>query len=139
MEDLRQRVAYLKGLAEGLDMDDESKEGRLFGQIIDLLDSMTMAVENLESDYEELYDYVEAVDQDLTDMERDFYEEPFEEGEELEGFTLECPDCGEIVFIDEEAVEDEELEVLCPNCHRVVFVQDEAWEADEEEEDLEED
>lgn len=139
MEDLRQRVAYLKGLAEGLDMDDESKEGRLFGQIIDLLDSMTMVVENLESDYEELYDYVEAVDQDLTDMERDFYEEPFEEGEELEGFTLECPDCGEIVFIDEEAVEDEELEVLCPNCHRVVFVQDEAWEADEEEEDLEED
>lgn len=139
MEDLRQRVAYLKGLAEGLDMDDESKEGRLFGQIIDLLDSMTMVVENLESDYEELYDYVEAVDQDLTDMERDFYEEPFEEGEELEGFTLECPDCGEIVFIDEEAVEDEELEVLCPNCHRVVFVQDETWEADEEEEDLEED
>lgn len=139
MEDLRQRVAYLKGLAEGLDMDDDSKEGRLFGQIIDLLDSMTMVVENLESDYEELYDYVEAVDQDLTDMERDFYEEPFEEGEELEGFTLECPDCGEIVFIDEEAVEDEELEVLCPNCHRVVFVQDETWEADEEEEDLEED
>lgn len=139
MEDLRQRVAYLKGLAEGLDMDEESKEGRLFGQIIDLLDSMTMVVENLESDYEELYDYVEAVDQDLTDMERDFYEEPFEEGEELEGFTLECPDCQEIVFIDEEAVEDEDLEVLCPNCHRVVFVQDEAWEEREEEEDLEED
>ena len=34
-----EKVAYLKGLAEGLDIDKKSKEGKLFAAIIDTLKS----------------------------------------------------------------------------------------------------
>jgi len=141
MEDLKERLAYLKGLVEGLDLDDNSKEGKLFLQIINLMDGMTTSIENLEADNEELYDYMEAVDQDLTELENDYYEALEDDEEEYDGFSIECPDCQEIVYIDDNTIGDEEMEmeVLCPRCHQVVFVQDELWEGDSEVEDLEED
>ena len=38
MDYLYQRVSYLKGLAEGLGIDEESKEGKLLLHIIDALE-----------------------------------------------------------------------------------------------------
>ncbi len=138
MDNLKERLAYLKGLVEGLDLDDDTKEGKLFLQIIDLMEGMTSSIENLEEDSEELYDYMDAIDQDLTDLENDYYEDL---EEEYGGFSIECPDCQEIVYIDEDAIEEDEadLEVLCPRCHHVVFVQDGLWEDDTDLEELEED
>lgn len=133
MEDLRGKLAYLKGLSEGLDLDDNSKEGKLFSQIIFLLEGMTDVVDNLQADYDELYEYVEAIDQDLTDLEDDVYEEPFDDDEDFEDFSLECPDCHDIVYIDGDTLDEEDIEVLCPKCHRVVFVQGELWEEDDPE------
>ena len=39
--EISQKVAYLKGLAEGLALDTESKEGKLIAAIIDVLDDMS--------------------------------------------------------------------------------------------------
>ncbi len=134
MDDLRAKLAYLKGLSEGLDLDENSKEGKLFSQMIFLLEGMTDVVDDLQEDYDELYEYVEAIDQDLTDLEDDVYQEPFDEDEEdFEEFSLECPDCHEIVYVDGDTLDEEDIEVLCPSCHRVVFVQGELWEEDEAE------
>ena len=139
MEDLKERLAYLKGLVEGLDLDEDSREGKLFLQIINLMDGMTASIENLEADSEELYDYMEAIDQDLTDLENDYYESLDLDDEDFEGFSIECPDCQETVFIDDDTMYEEEMEVLCPQCHRVVFVQDDLWEEDSQAEDRGED
>lgn len=140
MEDLRGKLAYLKGLSEGLDLDNNSKEGKLFSQIIFLLEGMTDVVDNLQDDYDEMFEYVEAIDQDLTDLEDDVYEEPFDDEEEddFDEFSLECPDCNEIVYIDGDTLDEADIEVLCPNCHRVVFVQGELWEEEDSEDVLEE-
>ena len=45
-EDLKAQVSYLKGLAEGLALDEESKEGKLLLQIVDLLDEMAYEIES---------------------------------------------------------------------------------------------
>ena len=39
--ELFEKVAYLKGLAEGLALDTETKEGKLIAAIIDVLDDMS--------------------------------------------------------------------------------------------------
>ena len=75
MNDLNSRVAYLKGLAEGLGLDEEKRESKLFRAIIDVLAEMAEAIGRLRDDYDDLTDYAEAIDQDLNDLEDDFYDD----------------------------------------------------------------
>ena len=50
---ISEKVAYLKGLADGLDLDQEtSKEGKLIAKIIDVLEDVGFAVEDLEVEVE---------------------------------------------------------------------------------------
>ncbi|NLM52534.1 MAG: AraC family transcriptional regulator [Firmicutes bacterium] len=127
MDDLKSRVAYLKGLTEGLGFNDDSREGKLFRHIIDVIDELAESVMVLQEDVEDLVDYTEAIDEDLNDLEDDYYDlEDDEFDEDEEGvFSIECPDCHELVYIDDEMLEDDDVvEILCPNCQRVVFVND---------------
>lgn len=155
MDDLRSRLGYLRGLADGLNVGDSSAEGKVIRQIITVLDDMADSLGELQEDYEELFSYMEAIDEDLTALEDDIMEEDddddadddddyyddddFEVDQDEEiCFTVECPECRHEVTIDEDILEDEEsLEVLCPKCGRVVFINDEEWE--DELDDLDDD
>ncbi len=166
MEELRSRLGYLRGLADGLNVGESTAEGKVIRQIIAVLDDMIGSLEALKEDYEELFSYVESIDEDLTELEDSFMQDDDEEddeddedddnyyeeddyepdqGEEDICFTVECPECRYEVTIDEDILEDEEsLEVLCPKCGRVVFVNDEEWEDElsealDDDEDEEED
>lgn len=136
MEEIKTKIAYLKGLASGLEIDDSTKEGRLFGNIIEALEAMAEAIDQLQTDYDELFDYTEAIDEDLTALEKDYYEEESDEFEDEDGdaFTVECPNCGDTVYIDDDLLEEKDTEVLCPNCERVVFVNDDEWVDEEKDE-----
>lgn len=118
---ITEKVAYLKGLAEGLDIDTEkSKEGKLIAAIIDVLEDMGLSIEDLESTTDELAEELDAVSDDLADVEEDLYggedECDCEDGDEDEFFQVECPNCGELLEIDEEALD---LGVIqCPSCEQ---------------------
>lgn len=138
-EDLKAQVSYLKGLAEGLALDEESKEGKLLLRIVDLLDNMAREIEQLKTDYEELFEYSEALDEDLSDLEDDYYEnddfEDDDDDEDYECFTVECPSCGEMVEIGEDLLHtDSSVKVTCPCCGEIVLIDDDDW----EDEDLDE-
>jgi ribosomal protein S27E len=152
MEDLNAKIGYLRGLADGLEISDDTKEGKVIGKIINLLDDIVSSVETIKDDYEELFSYVEAIDEDLTELENGFLEDEdddeddddeddddYDEEDDDEydvSFTVECPECHQEVVIDEDILEDEEsLEVLCPSCGRVVFINDEEWEDDLDEQE----
>ncbi len=148
-EELKARVSYLRGFAEGLDLGEESKEQKVLQKVIDLLEQVSEEVEQLRVDYDELFEYTEAIDDDLTELEEDFYEDDLDEDfydDDLlddynEGFSIECPNCREIVIVDDDILDQEEaIEVTCPGCGEVVLVDDEEWEVDLEElpEELEE-
>lgn len=118
-----EKVAYLKGLAEGLGLDAESKEGKLFAAIIDVLDEMAEELMDLEEEMVDIEDGLDAVSDDLSEVEEmlyeledddDDYEDEDEEDDEEDCFMTTCPACEEEIFFDETVLEDGE--VICPNC-----------------------
>ena len=124
---ITEKVAYLKGLADGLNLDKDSKEGKLFAAIIDVLDDMALEIEDMQELQMELSEGLDAVSDDLEDIEDivyeeweddDDYEDEDEEDEEEEDsedcYATTCPTCEEEIFFDESILE--EGEVVCPNC-----------------------
>lgn len=113
-----EKVSYLKGLAEGLGVDDSTKEGKLLKAIIDVLDDMASNLESLEDYTEELTEQVDAIDEDLDSLETDFYEDD-EDGcdcgcEDGDFYDITCPNCEEEFSVDEETLLEGSIE--CPNC-----------------------
>ncbi|WP_214659068.1 CD1247 N-terminal domain-containing protein [Candidatus Formimonas warabiya] len=122
MKDLKQQVAYLQGLAEGLGISKETKEGRVLTQIIDVLEGIALSVEDLRAQQADMETYLESIDDDLNELEEDFYEE---EEDDTDYVEVKCPKCQDIVCFDADILEDEDLiEVTCPRCNEVVFIND---------------
>jgi len=69
---LGEKVAYLKGLADGLDISSDEKNGKILKGILDVLEEMAAAVDTLEDENETLEDYITEVDEDLGELEKDF-------------------------------------------------------------------
>lgn len=116
---ISEKVAYLKGLAEGLNLDESTKEGKLLLAIIEVLDEMAEEFADIEDEIVDLEDGLDAVSDDLNDVEEFLYETSDDEDEEDEDddeeyFVTTCPECEEEVIFDETVLEDGE--VLCPNC-----------------------
>jgi DNA-directed RNA polymerase subunit RPC12/RpoP len=116
---ISEKVAYLKGLAEGLSLDESTKEGKLLLAILDVLDDMAEEFADIEDEIVDLEDGLDAVSDDLNDVEEFLYETSDDEDEEDEEdddeyFVTTCPECEEEVIFDESVLEDGE--VVCPNC-----------------------
>ena len=67
-----EKVSYLKGLAEGLGIDENEKNGKVIKAIIDVLDDLAFTVADLEDGFDELIEQVDAIDEDLGSLEDDF-------------------------------------------------------------------
>lgn len=141
MEYLYERVAYLRGLCEGLGISEETKEGRVLEEIVEILGEFADAIVELSDKQEELEEYTELIDEDLSELEDDFYDESDEEEDdedEMGYVEVVCPHCGEEIEIDEDLLYDEESDILCPCCDQVVInaCDDEDFEEDEIENEL---
>ncbi len=120
MSDLRARVAYLQGLAEGLDIDVDSPHGRLLAGVLDVLGDIAEEIEDLAEFQEDLAEYVDELEDNLSSVEDEVYggdEIVFvpEDGAD-DVVVLTCPRCGEPVGAQGGQVPDEDLEVTCPVC-----------------------
>ena len=71
---ISEKVAYLKGLAEGLALDTESKEGKLIAAIIDVLDNMADEIADMQDEMVDIEDGLDAVSDDLSEAEESLYE-----------------------------------------------------------------
>ncbi|MFZ5640426.1 MAG: CD1247 N-terminal domain-containing protein [Bacillota bacterium] len=124
MKNLKEKISYLQGLAEGLRIEEGSKEGRVLSGIIDVLEDMAEQIEDIEEAHTDLEEYVESIDEDLYELEGDVLGDDFDDDEDF--VEVECPKCKEIVCFESDILEDEDLiEVTCPNCDEVVYVNDE--------------
>ena len=122
MKNIREKISYLQGLAQGLDIQESTKEGKVFSGIIEILGEMAGQLEDIEDAQSDLEEYVETIDEDLYELEDEFFDEEIDEDEMVE---VECPNCKEIVCFESDIVDDEDLiEVTCPNCDEVVYVND---------------
>ena len=122
--EITEKVAYLKGLAEGMELNAEKKEGKLLLAIIDVLEDIALELSDIEDAQEELGEGLDAVSDDLEDVEDLLYGEDDEDdepeyelddlGEDEECYATTCPTCEETLYFDESVLEDGE--VICPNC-----------------------
>ena len=64
---ISEKIAYLKGLMEGMKIDEQSNEGKLFAAIVDVLDEVALEVEDLTDEVMELGDGLDVVSDDLSD------------------------------------------------------------------------
>lgn len=123
MEYLYERVAYLKGLAEGMKIDESTDQGKLVTKIIEVLGDFADAINELNDAQTELDEYVEAIDEDLSTVEDDFYgeedDEDDEDDDDYDYVEIECPHCKEYVYLDESVLDCGE-QVICPNCHEPI-------------------
>lgn len=118
---ISEKVAYLKGLAEGLDLDTEkSKEGKLISVMIGILEEMAMSIEDLEENDLDLGEEIDVLSDDLADVEAIVYDDDFDEDEdedwEDDFFEVTCPNCEEPLVIDDEVLA--EGMIQCPNCEQ---------------------
>ena len=106
---ISEKVAYIKGMFDGMALDTEaSKEAKLIGSIIEVLEEIGLSVEDLEEEVEVLNEGLEAVSDDLEDVEDliyddedDDYDEDDEDYDEDEDFfEISCPNCEEDLVID---------------------------------------
>lgn len=111
---ISEKVAYLKGLAEGLNLDTEkSKEGKLISVMIGILEEMGMTLEDLEDNVDTIGEELDAISDDLADVEELVYDEDEDDFDE-DFFEVECPSCGADIDIDEDVLAAGVVE--CPGC-----------------------
>ena len=79
---LTERCAYIKGLAEGLNLNADKAESKLINALIELCSEMAEEIECLGEDVESLIDYCEELDEDLGDVEEVLIDEYDDEDEE---------------------------------------------------------
>lgn len=108
MSNLNERVSYLQGLLEGLDISDATKEGKAIEVIAEILEEIAYAISDVVETQEDIQDYISCIDEDLADLEEKVYTDRFVE--------VYCPDCGEVIEVDPSIVADPSIEIICPEC-----------------------
>ena len=134
---ISEKVAYLKGLAEGLNLDTEkSKEGKLISVMIGILEDVGLSLEDLEENALALGEEIDVLSDDLEDVENLVYDEDVEDEEDYDDdwFSVDCPTCNEPIVVDEDDLANGEVE--CPHCGTkyALDLSDDAVETDDIEE-----
>lgn len=114
---ISEKVAYIKGLAEGLSLDNTTKEGKLLAAVIDVLDDMAVEIEDIEENAADMAGQIDAVDEDLASVEEIIYDEDdcccgCEDEDDV--YEVECPTCNDTIYLDADMLE--EGGIKCPNC-----------------------
>lgn len=122
MSYLKEKVSYLKGLAEGMELDESTDEKKLLKAILDVLDDFALVVDDMDEVQESLGEQVDEIEESVARLEQDIYDDDFDEC-----ISVTCPNCGEIISLDEEEIDNCKDKIVCPNCNKEVDVD---WECD---------
>ena len=131
---ITEKTAYLKGLLEGMNIDQTTNEGKLLAAIIETVDEIALSVADLDDEVgaindeldtleesvdamdEDLDELFEMVDPDFDDDDEDWddEDEDDDEDDEEELYQLTCPTCQEEIVVDEDILAKGGMK--CPAC-----------------------
>lgn len=138
---LTEKMSYLQGLIDGLEIDNTTKEGKALLQMSDVLSELVLYVEDLQSQVDELTELCDILDEDLGQVEDDIYEDDDDDDydcDSCEGgcfdddddedydfdddddelYEVTCPTCGDTILLDEGMIEEGSMN--CPNCDELL-------------------
>ncbi len=128
---MKEKSSYIKGLLEGLAIDETKPEGKIIAALVEAVDELSAEVEKLKTDMEDYGEYVEELDEDLGMVEEVVYDLDDEDEDDECDFDCDncddedcelrdgdfycavCPKCGEKIYFDESA---DPSEIVCPSC-----------------------
>lgn len=125
---LTEKISYIKGLVDGLALDESKPEVKIINAIIDLLDDVSLEVTDMEELYDDLSAQVDEIDQDLATLESDVYDDEcdcdcddccdcdddFMDEEDNPFYEVTCGACNQKINVSEDVLLEGEIE--CPNC-----------------------
>nr|WP_297278730.1 CD1247 N-terminal domain-containing protein [uncultured Butyricicoccus sp.] len=116
-----ERVSYLKGLFEGLEIDTGKKEGKLLSGMLAALDDLAQAVTDLKQQNEELLEELDDVYEELSAITEDFLlddadadQEELAPTPEEDLYQVVCPTCGEVIYLDQDTLSNGSI--VCSAC-----------------------
>lgn len=123
----KEKVAYLRGVADGMDLGNDDKYAKLFHLIVETLDEMADTIDeneeaiiDMDECIDDMCDEISDIDECLDALIDDEDEDDDDEDEDDDDFIeIECPHCGETVYFDKSMLEGDEP-LICPNCNEPV-------------------
>lgn len=125
MASLEEKIAYLKGFTEALDIDQKTNEGKLLLKIVDALSDVSSAISDIAELQDETADRLEDIEDEIDYIEDDLYDDECDEDDEHYCDCcddededcigeIECPDCGETISLTNDMFDEDSI--ACPNC-----------------------
>lgn len=132
-KELREKVAYLQGLARGVKADSGSREAEIIVEVLDVMGALVRNADRLRAAQVELSEYVDVIDQDLADLEEGMLEEDMLDGDLADEVTIfEGPEGSVMAEAGQTTIAAEPnpahdasyVEAECPGCgHPVYFLE----------------
>lgn len=129
MKRITDRTSYLRGLAEGLNIDKEKAENKLMLEMLNVMDEMAQKILELDGDMDELDEYVASMESDLSDVEDILFADGDEDGlEDADAYgedgsgeiDVTCPHCGKEFTIEATEINFDD-DVVCPACGKSIL------------------
>jgi len=124
MNNVMEKLAFLKGVVEGVDLENDRKDTKVIKNMVSLLEELSNAVTDLEANYSNLQRQVLEIEEDLGDLQDTVYcdecdddcccDECEYDDDEDPYYEVTCPVCSEVICLDEDDLGEGEIE--CPKC-----------------------
>ncbi|MDL2235566.1 hypothetical protein LJC07_05355 [Christensenellaceae bacterium OttesenSCG-928-L17] len=127
IKDVNEKIAYLHGLLDGQNIQDEAQK-KVYQAILAALDAISDTLEyqddsldDLEETVLDLCDEMDDLSEDIEDF-LDEWEEDWEDEDEedFDFIEVKCPECGDTIFFDQDMMVDNQ-EFVCPSCQTQIF------------------
>ncbi|MCL2036086.1 MAG: hypothetical protein FWG83_01710 [Oscillospiraceae bacterium] len=113
---ISEKVAYIKGLAEGMKIDESTNEGKITLAILGVLGDIAEELEEIDEELDELAEVLSDLEEQVEELEEEIYGEDFDDyetdGDDL--YEITCRNCENTVAVDMSMLEGGT--VNCPNC-----------------------
>ena len=105
-----EKVAFIKGLMEGLALDTSKPETKILMQMADVLEELAASNNALIEENIKLKDYIEEIDEDLGNLEEIVYTEDDEDEDDYDYYDDDEDEDWDFDDIDDEEEDDEDEE-----------------------------
>jgi len=116
---ISEKVAYIRGLADGMKIDENTNEGKIMLAILDLLKDVAYEIEEMDEIIEDMDETVSELEESLRELEEEVYGDvDFEDYDDGDLYKITCRNCDSTISVDTGMLE--EGSVACPNCGEVI-------------------
>ena len=129
---LTEKIAYMKGLRAGMELDGSTKEGKAILQMAEVMEEMGVYIDDLQSQVDELTELCDLLDKDLGEVETDLYcdddDDDFgddddngdDDDEDFEIGRVLPADYDDYSYDDDDDFDEVQYVVNCPSCEETV-------------------